>query len=207
MAKKKSGYVRGSGKTGRVNMRRVDGGWMNQHGVVFTDEERKALDKAVKLSNRQREKEVQADKARPRMVAGKVIEEDKNQLHLMKKENEFIVSRQSKDMQRFKSMGDYENYMRKQSAIQSGEYAIDKARAYKSNFMNSLRNTYGDEAKDIINKVRRMNPKKYIELVGSDEVLEIRYAPSDQKTQGRLNEIRQALGMKQVDEWPDEEYE
>lgn len=200
-------YKRGSGKTGRVNMKRVDGGWMNQHGVVFTDEERKALKKAVQLSNKQREKEVSQDMQRPRKVAGQVIEENKGQLHIMGKENEFIVSRQSHDMQKIKSRKDYDNFMRKQEAIQSGDYALDKARAYKRNFMQSLKDTYGDEATDIINKVRRMNPKKYIEMVGSDEVLEIRYAPSTQKTQGRLNEIRQALGMKQVDEWPEEEYE
>ena len=198
------------GKRGRPaglpNLKRVEGGYLNQHGIMFTEEEKKALERAVDKSNRQRKKEVQADRARPHTVAGKVIG-DTNQLRLMGKENEFIVSHQPKTLQKFQSKKDFDNFMRKQEAIHSGDYALDKARAYKRNFMNSLRDTYGDEATDIINKVRRMNPKQYIALVGSDEVLEIRYAPSDQKTQGRLNEIRQALGMKQVDEWPEEEYE
>lgn len=191
---------------GQPNLKRVDGGYVNQHGVKFTAEQKKALELSVNRSNYQRKKEIASDRAKPHTVAGEVIG-DTNQLRLMGKENEFIVSHQPKTLQKFKSMEEYENFMRKQDAIQSGDYALDKARAYKRNFMNSLRDTYGDEAKDIINKVRRMNPKKYIEAVGSDEVLEIRYAPSDQKTQGRLNEIRKALGMEQVDEWPDEEYE
>lgn len=199
-----------NGKRGRPagtkNLKRVDGGFMNQYGVTFTPEQKKALERSVNRSNYQRNKEIKADRAKPHTVAGQVIG-DTNQLRIMGKENEFIVSHQPKTLQKFKSMEDYENFMKKQERIQSGEYALDKARAYKRNFMKSLQDTYGDDAKDIVNKVRRMNPKKYIELVGSDEVLEIRYAPSDQKTQGRLNEIRQALGMEQKDEWPDEEYD
>ena len=191
---------------GLPNLTKVEGGYLNQHGILFTEEEKRALENAVDRSNRQRKKEVQADRARPHTVAGKTIG-DTNQLRLMGKENEFIVSHQPKTLQKFQSKKDYDNFMRKQEAIRSGDYALDKARAYKRNFTKSLLDTYGDEAKDIVNKVRRMNPKKYIELVGSDEVLEIRYAPSDQKTQGRLNEIRQALGMEQQDEWPEEEYE
>lgn len=205
--KKKAGYQVGSGKTGRKNLKRVDGGWQNQYGVVFTDKERRKLEYEVRKSNKRRDDLLEADKAKPRTVAGNIIDEDKSQLHKMGKDNEFIVSRQSHSLQKFQSKKEYDNYIRKQQAIQSGEYELDKARAYKRNFLQSLKDTYGDEAKDIYNKVRRMNPGKYIEMVGSDEVLEIRYAPSDQKVQGRLNEIRKALGMNQVDEWPDEEYE
>lgn len=190
---------------GMPNLKKVDGGYVNQHGVRFTPEQKRALERAVDKSNKQRKLEIEADRKKPHRVAGEVIG-DKNQLHLMNKENEFIVSHQPKTLQKFESMEDYNNFMRKQKAIQSGDYAIDKARAYKRNFMRSLKETYGDEATDIINKVRRMNPKKYIEMVGNDEVLEIRYAPSDQKTSGRLNEIRNALGMEEKDEWPEEEY-
>lgn len=206
MAKKKKGYKKGSGKTGRKNMKRVEGGWQNQHNVVFTDAERKALERAVAKSNRQREKEVAQDKARPRMVAGKIIEKDKNQVHTMGKENEFIVSQQKKTLQRFKSKEDYENFMRKQEAIQSGQYAIDKANAYRENFVTSLENVYGKDAQDIIEHVNSMDAKDYIDIVAHDEALEITYDPSDKLVVGRLNDIRKALGIKEKDGWPHEAY-
>jgi hypothetical protein len=207
MAKRSTrGYKKGSGKTGRKNMKRVEGGWQNQHGVVFTDEQRKTMERAVRKSNRQREKEVEADRQRPRKVAGEIIEKDKNQLHTMGKENEFIVSQQDKSMQRFKSQEDYENFMRKQEAIQSGQYANDRANAYRENFTKSLKEVYGKDAQDIVEHVNAMSPTDYIDLVAHDEVLEIGYEDSEKLVVGRLNDIRKALGIAEKDEWPNEIY-
>ena len=206
MAKKKKGYQPGSGKTGRKNLKRVAGGWQNQYGVVFTDDQRKALTKSVKKSNKVRQNQLDIEKDQPHIVAGQKIG-SKGQLQLMGKENEFIVSHQHHDLQKFRNKREFNSYLRKQEAIQSGRYIDDKARAYKRNFIKSLQDTYGDEAKDIINKVKRMNPRKYLETVANDEVMEIRYVPSDEKISGRLNELRTALGMKEKDEWPDEEYD
>lgn len=200
-------YRKGSGKTGRKNMKRVKGGWQNQHGVVFTDAERKALNRAVAKSNRQRKKALEAERGKPHIAGGKVVSKDKSQLLLMGKESPFIVSQQSSSMQKFKSKEDFEKYLDKQERIHSGEYYREKARLYKRNFMNSLRDTYGDDAKDIINKVRRMNPEKYMEMVANDETLEISFVPSDDVVAGRLNQLREALGMEQKDEWPNEEYD
>lgn len=199
-------YVRGSGKTGRVNMRRVDGGWMNQHGVVFTDAERKAMKKATAASNAKRAAEIAAWTEQPHMVGGKQLSPDKSQLKLMGKETEFIVSQQHGDFQKFKTRADFEKYMKKQARIVSGEYERDKIRHYKRNFTTSLLETYGDDAKDIAMKVRMMPPEEYMRMVANDERLEIRFGQSDVKEVGRLNELRQALGMKLKDEWPDEEY-
>lgn len=208
MAKKKSGYVRGSGKTGRVNMRRVEGGWMNQHGVVFTDAERRAMKKATAASNAKRAAEIAAWSEQPHMVGGRQMAPDKSQLRLMGKETEFIVARQHGDFQRFKTPEDFAKYMKKQERIVSGEYERDKIRLYKRNFTQSLLNTYGDAAKDIAMKVRMMKPEEYMRMVANDERLEIRYVPSDVKVDGRLDELRQALGMKLKDEdfYDDEDY-
>ena len=198
-------YVRGSGKTGRVNMKRVDGGWMNQHGVVFTDAERRAMKKATAASNAKRAAELAAWSEQPHMVGGRQMAPDKSQLRLMGKETEFIVAQQHGDFQRFKTLEDFAKYMKKQERIASGEYERDKIRLYKRNFTQSLLQTYGESAKDIAMKVRMMKPDEYMRMVANDERLEIRYVPSDVKVEGRLDELRQALGMKLKDEWPDEE--
>lgn len=199
-------YVKGSGKTGRINMKRVTGGWMNQHGVVFTDKERRAMRKATKASNAKRAAELAAWSEQPHMVGGRQMTPDKSQLRLMGKETEFIVSQQHGDIQKFKTRVDFAKYMKKQERIASGEYERDKIRLYKRNFMQSLVNVYGDAAKDIAMRVRMMKPEEYMRMVANDERLEIRYVPSDVKVDGRLDELRQALGMKlKDDEWGEEE--
>lgn len=189
---------RGGRQPGRQNLKKVDGGYRNQHGVTFTEEQKKALDRAVNRSNYQRKKMMaEEDKLNPNAP----------QLRLMGKESDYIISRQSKSLQRFKSMEEYERFMDKQARIQSGEYLLDKARLYKRNFMKSLEETYGDEAKDIIMKVRMMKPEEYMKKVASDEVLEIRYVPSDMLVSGRLNQLRAALGMKLKEDWFTEEHD
>lgn len=189
---------RGGRQPGRKNLKKVDGGFQNQHGVTFTQEQKKALERAVNRSNYQRKKmQAEEDKLNP----------NNSQLRLMGKESDFIISRQSKSLQQFKILEDYERFMKKQERIQSGEYFLDKARLYKRNFINSLLDTYGPEARDIAMKIRMMKPADYMRKVAADEVLEIRFVPSDAKVSGRLNQLRATLGMKLKEDWPDEEYE
>ena len=188
----------GGRQPGRKNLVRVDGGYRNQHGVTFTAEQKKALERAVNRSNYQRKKMIAEEDS---------LNPNANQLRLMGKESDYIISRQSKSMQRFKSLEEYEQFMDKQARIQSGDYFLEKARLYKRNFTTSLLETYGDEAKDIAMKIRMMKPEEYMKKVASDEVLEIRYVPSDMLVSGRLNQLRAALGMKLKEDWPDEEFD
>jgi hypothetical protein len=133
---------RGGRRSGRKNLIRVDGGIVNQHGVTFTDEQKKALERAVNRSNYQRKKmQAEVDALNPR----------NSQLRLMGKESDFIITRQSKSLQQFKSMADFEKFMDKQARIQSGEYLEDRTRLYKRNYMKALDNAFGDEAKDVKN--------------------------------------------------------
>ena len=101
-------------------------------------------------------------------------------------------------------MEEYEQYMDKQARIQSGEYQLERARLYKRNFIDSLLKTYGPDAMDIAMKVRMMKPEEYMLKVAGDEVLEIKFVPSDSKETGRLNQLRAHLGMKLKPDWPDE---
>lgn len=188
---------RGGRSKGRKNLVKTDSGVINQHGVAFTYEEKKALERAVKRSNYRRKKmKAEEEKLNPHA----------QQLRLMGTESDFIISRQSASLQRFKTRKEYENYMKKQERIQSGKYLVDRARLYKRNFTKSLLETYGAEAKDIAMKIRMMKPEEYMRKVASDERLEIRFVPSDMKASGRLNQLRAALGMKLKDDWVDEEY-
>lgn len=182
---------RGGRQEGRKNLKRVDGGYQNQHGVTFTEEQKKALEKAVNRSNYRRKKQLaEVDRLNPNHA----------QLRLMGKESDFILSQQSKSLQRFKSMEDYEKFMDKQARIQSGEYLEDRTRLYKRNYMKALDNVFGDDAKDVKMRVRMMKPEKFRELVESDELAEINYIYDPSAKSGKLNQIRASFGMKQKEE-------
>ena len=184
-------YKKGTGKTGRINMKRVEGGWMNQHGVVFTDEERKAIQRANRASEKIRQKQIaEADSQ----------SEQARQLRMMGKESDFIISRQDKKLQDFKSMEKFERYMDKQARIQSGEYLEDATRLYKSNYMKALDNVFGDEAKGVKMKIRMMKPEDYRKLVEGNETLEIGYLYDPDALEGKMAQIRKALNMKPLDE-------
>lgn len=189
-------YRGGRGK-GKKNLKKVPEGYQNKYGVTFTPEQKKALERAVDRSNYRRKKMLERE-----MEVNDY--EDLSDLRTMGKESVYSISRQSKSLQRFKSMEEYEAYMDKQARIQSGEYQLERARLYKRNFIDSLMETYGDEAKDIAMKVRMMKPDEYMLKVAGDEVLEISFVPSDRKVTGRLNQLRAHLGMKLKPEWPDE---
>ena len=195
-------------KNKRKNLRKVDGGWQNKHGVVFTSWERQKLRNSVKESNRLREQAIQAYTGRNIVVAGEDKGVSNNQLWLMGKHPDFILTEQKYNFQNFKTRREFEQALDKQARIQSGEYIRDRAKLYKRNFLKSLKETYAwDDVKDIYMKVQMMDPIEYITKVSEDEVLEIRYVPSDVKDDGRPNQLRAALGMKLKEEWFDEEIE
>ena len=189
---------RGGRSKGKKNLKHVDGGVINKHGVFISDEEAKQLVCDVNKSNRIRKKMLAVEDADNK---GK---KDTPNLRTMGKESVYSISRQSKSLQRFKSREDFEHYLDKQHRIHTGEYQLERARAYKRNFIESLLDVYGDDAKDIAMKVRMMKPDEYMRMVAQDEVLEISYVDSQSKVAGRLNQLRVHLGMKLKDEWDDE---
>ena len=187
-------------KKGLPNLKKVDAGYQNQYGVTFTPEQKKALERAVDRSNYQRKKMLEKEGQLDRVVKGKPTGQKVSQLQLMGKESDFIIARQSRSLQRFKSLEDYEVFMDKQARIQSGDYLLEQTRHYKRNHMKALENVFGDDAKDVIMKIRMMKPEQYRELIQKDEMLEVSYVYDPSARAGKLNQIRASLGMKQKDE-------
>lgn len=210
--KKKGGYWKGGKRTqytyegteyrggrekGRKNLKKTEtGNLLNQHGVEFTQEQKKALESAVNRANRTRMKMLEKEGNLPRYSGGKPTGQTVATLQSMGKESDFIIARKSKSLQRFKSMGDYERYMKNLEIVNSPTYLDDRTRMYKRNHMQALENVFGDEAKDVIMKIRMMKPEKYREMIQKDEMLEVSfvYDPIDRKA--KLNKIRMSMGMK-----------
>ncbi len=189
-------------KKGSATLKRTaSGNLVNKHGVEFTREEQTKLQRAVNKANRTRKKMNEEARSLPRKVYGVETGENLSQLKMMGKQSDFILSHKTSSLQRFKSRKDYDRYMANLDKINKPGYYTERIRMYKRNFMKSLEDVYGDEAKDIIMKVRMMKPEEYMKMVESDETLEISYVPSDVPVQGRLNQLRASLGMKLKDEW------
>lgn len=184
------GQYRGGRQPGRKNLQRVDGGYKNQHGVTFTEEQKKALERAVNRSNRKRQKMLAEEDG---------LNPNASQLRLMGKESDFIITRQSKSLQRFKSLDEFNQYMDKQARIQSGEYLEEKTRLYKRNYMKAVQNELGDAG--IAMRVRMMKPEEFRKLVEAHgEDMEITYVYDPSAQLARRNRIRELLGMKPADD-------
>lgn len=181
---------RGGRQSGRKNLKRTDGGYRNQHGVEFSEEQKKALARAVDRSNYVRKKML-AEEAK--------LNPNASQLRLMGKESDFIITRQSKSLQRFKSMEDFEAYMDKQARIQSGEYLDDMTRLYKQNYIKAVRDQLGDEG--IAMRIRMMKPEDFRKLVEAQgDEMEISYVYDPTTKIARRNKIRSLIGLREVDE-------
>lgn len=202
--KKKKSYegsqYRGGRTPGRKNLVRTDAGTLrNQHGVEFTEQEKKALESAVNAANRKRKKMLEQEAQLPRRVAGKETGDTVASLQLMGRESDFILQPKTKSLQRFKSKEDYNRYMKNLQRVNAPDYIDARVRQYKRNHMKAIENAFGDDAKDVVMKIRMMKPADYMKLVASDENLEISYIYEPTQRQGRLNQIRQSLGMKEKD--------
>lgn len=211
MAKNRGKYegeqYRGGRVEGRKNLKRTDDGdLINQFGVVFTPEEKRQLENAVNRANYKRRKMLEQEAKLPRKVMGVDTGDTVKNLQLMGKESDFILARKTKSLQRFKSREDYERYMKNLDRVNSVDYIEKRVKLYKANYIKALENEFGDNAKDVMMRVRMMKPKDYMKMVQSDELLEIYYVYEDSAKSGRLNQIRASLGMKLKEEEFDEEF-
>lgn len=186
---------------GRKNLKKLDNGnLLNQFGIEFTLDERKALERIVNSVNQKRVKMLEEEGSLPRLVGGKDTGDKVRSLQLMGKESDFIIARRSKSLQQFKTKEQYYNYLDNLKKINSPTYIDDRVRMYKRNHMKAIENVFGDDAKDVLMKIRMMKPKEYMELIQSDEMLEVSYVYDPSARAGKLNQIRASLGMKLKDE-------
>lgn len=192
---------RGGRKSGAKNLVKADGGYINQHGVFFTEQEKKALKTAVDTANRKRARMLKTEATLPRMIAGKDTGETVGAgLHTMGSESDFILARKSKSLQRFKRREDYERYMANLQRVNSRDYIKERVALYKENHIKALGNVFGADADDVVAKIEKMSTTKYMKMVQSDEMLEIGYVYDPSALAGKLNQIRASLGMKLKEE-------
>lgn len=197
-------------KKGDGNLTRTDdGGYINKHGVHISEAEKKLLESKVNMVNAKRKKMLKEEASIPRTKGGQPTHQTAGQLQTMGTESDFIIARRSKSLQRFTSRQQFDDYMRELDYIKSPLYLEEKVRHYKRSYMRALESAFGDEAKDVIMKVRMMDHETFRRTVIADENLEIGFIYDPQSRTGKLNQIRNSLGMKLKEDEVnyDEEYE
>lgn len=178
------------------NMKRAGDMLVNQHGVKFTEKEKRALESAVNSANRKRRNMLKQEATLPRKVRGQLTGQEVSSLQLMGKESDFILAPKTKSLQRFQTKADYTRYMGYLKRVNSRDYLDIRAKQYKANYISAIKETYGTAAKDVIMKVQMMPTKDFMKAVQSDEMLEIGYVyPDNNAVQERLNDIRASWGM------------
>ncbi len=201
-------YHNTKGRSGRKNLKRLDDGRIkNQHGVVFTDKEKRALESAVVRANRKRSEQLKEVATLPRTVRGKPTGDTLETKLQMGFESDFIIAKKSKSLQRFQSKTEFNQYMKYLEKVNSGEYLDERTRLYKRNYIKALENVHGDNASDVKMKVRMMKPADFRKLIEQDELLEISDVYATQDKASELERIRASFGMKSKDDDPFYEYE
>lgn len=203
MGKKKWSTPSKGRRKGVPNLKRTpDGGYVNQYGVKFTEKQKKELESLVTRVNRKRNQQLKEASELPRMVAGKDTGETMRVKYALGDEPDFILTKRVKGLQRFQSKEQFNEYKRNLRKALSPSYELERKRLYKRNYIKAMEKEFGDpeEYKDIVNKIRRMNPDEFIRKVNSDESMEISFVYSPIEQQGRLNQIRGALGLSLQDD-------
>lgn len=204
MARKRKSPV--TTRQGRKNIKNIgDGLLQNQHGVTFTEEEKRKLINEVKKANYRHNKQVSEADLTPRKVGGKETGMTIGEMRkIMGKEPDWIVTKKTASMQRFRSREQFENYLSYLQDVNSDGYVEKRLKEYKRNYSKALDEAFGEGAKDIKMKIRMTKPEVFEKLIKENEELEIGYiyeAETDYKYANAdlteaANRIRAALGMK-----------
>lgn len=205
MARKK----KAGSRAGKKNLIRTDDLITNQYGVQITPEEARIMRNMVQTVNRKRKKMIDQFKEQPLFYGRRQLPEDRQQLALMGEELDLTIRKRSMSLNQFRSRADFERFMRNTERAASADYVEYRAKLYKKNYMEALKNQYGEFPellKGALMKVRMTPLKKFAELVGTDRLGQIKEHYSLGGKLERLKALREKLGLRNPDYDEDEEY-
>lgn len=194
-------YNKTRGRTGRKNLKHLDDGRIrNQHGVTFTDAERRRLESLVVRANKKRRDQLKEAATLPRMVRGEDTGDTLATKLQMGFESDFIIAKKSKSLQRFQTKTEYNKYINYLERVNSPEYLDERTRLYKRNYIDALRRVHGDAAKDIEMKVRMMKPADFRKKIEQEELVEISDIYAEQDKAAAREQLRASFGMRSKEE-------
>lgn len=179
-----------------------DGYIKNENNVLFTPEERKALENAVNRANYKRKKQVNEWEAAPHKIGGRQIAPDKTQLKLMGDEPDLIITRKSKSLQQFKTKDEYYTYMEYLNRVNQKDYLDSRISLYKENYIKALKKSLNDKrvVAPLEAKIKSMSNKDFYKLALSDKLLSIKEAYLYRNKAKQAKRLYKTFGVKGRDE-------
>ena len=192
----------GNGKPRGKNLKRNNGYIINQHGVKVTEEELKQLKNMAARVNYKRQKMIEKYEDQPLTYGGKPTPASRLQLSLMGRENDIIIRKRHAAINAFRTKGEFNKYMKGLNKALETDYLQVRAKQYKKNLMTKIQSAYGnypDAIKGVLMKIQMTPLNKFMDMVAQDEIMEIKthYQTGDEL--GRINALRDYLGLKPME--------
>lgn len=149
------------------------GAKVNQYGVRFTKNMQKELRSAVNYANRMR-KELSAQ-----------LESDSRKYYkVFTKDTDFIYRKKSASLTQFKSVEEFQRYLKSVRKTSSKRYAKERASKYKSSYNKALFRNFGYDAMNIMKTIAQMDEDFFREITEEElveSISDVYYSPQQKR--------------------------
>lgn len=182
------------GRKGRKNLIPHEKGVINQHGVLFTDKEKKQLESLVNSANRKRRRMLKNEAELNFFVAGRNMGRKIEEKQRMGFETDFVLKAKSKSLNRFTNKEEYRRYVLNLQRVVKRDYVTKRVELYKNNMITAMERELGYQARGLIKQVKEMSVKDFMKMSQQDhEILNIDFIYSEEQRKKRIAQIRNAL--------------
>lgn len=166
----------------------------NQHGVTFTDKEKKKLESLVNSAMRKRKRMLDTNHAMEVEHGGKKLGITNSDLARMGKESDFVLAPKSKSLQRFKSKEEYKKYVKNLKKVVDRDYVEKRVAQYQKNDAKAMKRVFGRKrGNELAKMLKGISAKEFLALAQKDEVLEIGYIYSPEGVESKYNQLKATL--------------
>lgn len=169
----------------RPRLKKEGGKLINEHGVEFTDYEKKRLESAVNSANRKRKNMINTLSEMDYNIWDSNYGKQKN-IAVDLSDSDFVIAKKSKSLHKFKSKKEYYTYMNNLKRVTHKDYIPSRVNLYKQNYQFALIEAYGDMAEGFIDLLDTVNDKEFLQLIVSNREMEIAYAYAHRENEEML---------------------
>ena len=182
-------------KKGQKNLKRVGKRYENEHGVQFTEREKKQLESLVNSVNRKRKKIMTDKKLLDTRTALGVDPDFVFGFHSEKNlwgtgADTLLTKNRSKSLQRFKTKEEFKTYMKDLRRLSDVKYVEKRIKMAQKNKIKALESVFGDDAKEMVKGLRRLSPEEYQKVLSNHSLPSINYMYSDEEYDNALEKVK-----------------
>lgn len=185
-------------KTGGV--KRSGDFYVNKYGVQIPVQEVEQFRKNVEAINKRAQRQLKKFGQLEREIDNRKTGQKITQLIAMGYEPEMLYAKRSANLNQFQSKEQFSKRLKSTQQALKPTYIDERVREYKRNYTKALIETYGEEAKPLVNKIRSMKRDEFMRktIVNPDQ-LSIRSIYSQNgNNAANLYDLAEAWGAKKA---------